>query len=156
MEQWITLQGNVAHVRFRFHYSGDVEHPQRAQEIPAVFMPSDLETLVLYDGDKPWTGAPVSRSKPGWPNEGRKMAENWAAYVDDDDFGLGVYVPIARELTCYRYSTRGKPGACSYFAPITHFAVTPGKDFQYDLYLTIGTLEQIRERFEKRAAGDLQ
>ena len=87
--------------------------------------------MVLYDGDAPWAGAPVSRSKPGWPNEGRKMGENWAMCVDDNDFGLGVYVPIAEKLTSYRFSERGKPGACSYFAPLTRFAITPGKDFRY-------------------------
>ncbi len=77
--------------------------------------------------------------------------------MDDNDFGLGVYVPIAERLTCYRFSQRGNPGACSYFAPLTRFAVTPGKDFRYDLYLTIGTPGQIRERFKRRSDdGNMQ
>ena len=79
------------------------------------------------------------------------MAEHWAAYVNDNDYGLGAYVPIAKELTCYRFSAgrKSEQGACSYFAPLTTFAVTPGMDFQYDLYLTAGSSSEIRERFQK-------
>ena len=145
MEEWIRLDGPVAHVRFRFTYRGTRAHPAVDQETPAFFAEPDLETLVVYDGEKPWTGAPVSRSTPGWPNEGRRMTEGWAAYVDDKDFGAGVYVPIASRLTCYRYQEKGS--ACSYFAPLATFAVKPGLVFEYDLYLAVGTSEQIRQAF---------
>ncbi|HEX6984064.1 MAG TPA: hypothetical protein VF170_01750 [Planctomycetaceae bacterium] len=150
-EQRITLDGGVAHVRFRMTYAGDMKHPPAHQEIPAVFVEPEYDTLVLYDGDRPWTGGPLSRSKPGWPNESRRMTERWAAYVNADGFGVGAYVPIAEELTCYRYAA-GQPsdrGACSYFAPLTTFAVTPGLTFEYDLYLTCGTAEEIREAFRR-------
>jgi hypothetical protein len=50
-------------------------------------------------------------------------------------------------LTCYRFGAGGKD-ACSYFAPLTRFAITPGKVFEYDLYATIGTIDQIRDRFQ--------
>lgn len=151
MEEWITLTGKVAHVRFKMSYTGVEAHPKTTQEIPAFFTEPDLSTLVLYDGDKPWTGSPVSRSQPGWPNESRKMAEHWAAYVDAKDFGIGAYVPVAKSLTCYRYSAgrSSKEGACSYFAPITTFAVTPGFVFEYDLFMTLGTSREIRETFRQ-------
>ena len=35
----------------------------------------------------------------------------------------------------------------SYFAPLTKFAILPGKVFEYDIYLTLGTVSEIRERF---------
>jgi hypothetical protein len=150
MEQWITLEGQVAHVRYRFTYTGETKHPMSNQEIPAVFLAPDLATLVLYDGDHPWTKDKLSRSKPGWPNESRRMTESWAAYVDQDDFGLGVYVPVANKLTCYRFGD-GNPqhGACSYFAPLTDFAIEPGLKWEYDLYITIGQIDDIRARFNK-------
>ena len=81
-EQWIALDGPVARIRFRFTYSGTTTHPEREHEIPAVFLAPELDTLVVYDGDKPWSNAAPSRSMPGWPNESRKMSENWAAYVE--------------------------------------------------------------------------
>lgn len=158
-EQWITLTGTVAHVRFRMTHSGTETHPVSDHEIPAIFVAPDLETLVLYDGDKPWTGGALHRSKPGWPNEARSMTEHWAAYVDRTDFGLGAYVPEATRLTCYRFGDgRADHGACSYLAPLTRFAVTPRKVFTYDVYLAIGKTDALRDRFsrlrsERAAAG---
>ena len=151
MEEWITLTGRVARVRFRFSYSGHDRHVARDHEIPAFFAEPDLATLVLYDGDHPWTGAAPNRSQPGWPNEARRMTEHWAAYVGTNNFGVGAYVPLATNLTCYRFAAGhpAKQGACSYFAPVTKFAITPGLVFAYDLYLTVGTAEEMRETFRK-------
>ena len=149
MEEWITLTGKVAHVHFRMTYAGKVSHPKTGHEIPAFFAQPDLDTLVLYDGKQPWTDAPVSRSKPGWPNEGRQMTEHWAAYVGKDDFGVGALVPVASHLTCYRFGDgNAKHGACSYFAPLTEFAITPGKVFDYDVFLSLGKTAEIRDSFQ--------
>lgn len=148
MEEWITLTGKVAHVHYQFTYTGTESHPKAHQEIPAFFVDPALDTLALYNGDKPWTGGTLHRSKPGWPNESRTLTEPWAAYVGPDDHGIGACVPVARELTCYRFGDGDpKHGACSYFAPLTMFAITPGFKFEYDLYLALGTTETIRETF---------
>jgi len=148
MEEWITLTGKLARVHFKMSYTGTNDHSLQAQEVPAVFVEPQFDTLVVYDGEHPWSGAGASRSRPGWPNESRKMTEHWAAYVDKMGFGMGAYVPIANELTCYRYGkSDSKSGACSYFAPITRFAITSGFVFEYDLYLTAGRVEGIRGAF---------
>lgn len=153
MEQAIELQDDVVHIRYTFKYSGEETHPEHDQEIPAVFVEPDLNTLVLYSGGKPWSGGEVDRSQPGWPNEGRKITEHWAAYVDKEDFGLGAYVPVSHSLTCYRFGNgNAKKGACSYFAPLTKFAIKPGLKWEYDVYLTIGTSAEIRSRFADIAA----
>lgn len=153
MEQWITLEGDVAHVKYRFAQSGGVDHPVHHQELPAVFVDPALSTLVLYSGNAPWSGDALERSQPGWPNEQRKMTEHWAAYVDQDDYGLGVYVPVADRLTCYRYGSDAKArDACSYFAPLGEFAITADFQWQYDVYLSVGPVSELRERFRKLAA----
>lgn len=150
MEQRIELTGDVVHIRYKFAYSGKETHAERDQEIPAVFVEPDLDTLVLYTGDKPWSDGELHRSQPGWPNETRPMTEHWAAYVDKEDFGLGAYVPVADRLTCYRFGDGDrKRGACSYFAPLTKFAIMPRLVWEYDVYLTIGKLGEIRERFTR-------
>jgi len=84
------------------------------------------------------------------------MTEHWAAYVDSHDFGVGGYVDVATNLTCYRFGSGGaERGACSYFAPLTEFAITPGFIFEYDLYLTLGTSEEIRNVFRGIALSKL-
>jgi hypothetical protein len=150
MEEWITLTGKVARVHFKMTYSGTNSHPAWTQEVPAFFTEPDLDTLVLYDGSKPWTGDSLNRSKPGWPNESRKITEHWAAYVDKNDFGVGGFVPIADTLTCYRFGNgQREHGSCSYFAPLVKFAIVPGKIFEYDLFLTLGKSAEIRETFHQ-------
>ena len=153
MEQWVTLDGNVTHVKYRFTQQGGVDHPVRHQELPAVFVDPALSTLVVYSGEAPWTNDRLERSQPGWPNEQREMTEHWAAYVDERDYGLGVYVPVADRLTCYRYgSTAQARDACSYFAPLGEFAITADFQWEYDVYISIGQVDQLRERFKNLAA----
>ena len=155
MVSMIRLDGPVAHIRFAFQYNGDTAHASRHQELPAVFVDADYPYLVRYDGDAPWTGGELSRDVPGWPNERREATEHWAAYVDEEDFGIGVFFPGTDTMTTYRFEGNGTAGptgsACSYFSPIRSFAVTPGLRFQYDVYLTIGSVDEIRARFHALA-----
>lgn len=153
-EQWIALTGKVAHVKFRMTYSGTNSHPDIHHELPAVFVEPQYDTLLVYQGANAWTGDTVHRSKPGWPNESRKFTERWAAYVNTNNFGVGALVPVADELTCYRFGDgKREHGSCSYFAPLKRFAITPGLKFEYDVWLTIGTAPEIRERFGRISRG---
>lgn len=160
MEQTIKLREAVAHVHYRFVYQGQHQHAEREQEIPAIFLEPEYKHLVLYSGDRPWgTGEPkgqldenIERTLPGWPNESRKITEHWAAYVDDAGFGLGAYVPVANDLTCYRFGDgKREHGSCSYFAPLARFAIKPGFVWEYDVYLTVGSEAEIRQRFYELA-----
>ena len=149
MEQTITLDDHLLHIRFGFTYNGDVSHSARHQELPAFFVDRKLDTLVLYDGAAPWTAEPLTRLQPGFPNEYRKMTEHWAAYVDSSDFGIGCCVPAADELTCYRYGNDPAHfSSCSYFAPIRTLAVTPKFQWKYDVWITTGSVAEIRARFQ--------
>ena len=146
MEQWVTLEGSIVHARFQMTYGGTTAHSPHHQEIPAIFVDASLATLVTYTGTAPWTGAALTRRTPGPKNEYIKIAENWVAYVDAKDFGVGAYVPIATDATCYRF-LGGSGSDCSYVAPIATFALKPGLTFTYDAYFAIGSLEQLREKF---------
>ena len=146
MEQWVTLEGNIVHARFQMSYRGLTTHSAHHQEIPAIFTDAALTTLVTYTGTAPWTGAALTRRRPGADNEYIKISENWVAYVDAKDFGVGAYVPVATDATCYRF-LGGSGSDCSYVAPITTFALKPGLNFTYDAYFAIGSLSQIREHF---------
>ena len=150
MEEWLTLTNRVGHLRFRMTFSGPTNHPPAHQELPAVFADFALTNLVYYQGTVPWAGGPLARRAPGWPNEYVKgLTENWAAFVDERDWGLGVFFPGTTDLTCYR--APGKPGpagsGCSYLAPIRTLAITNGFRLEYEVFLTIGTVGELRDRF---------
>ncbi|MSU28455.1 MAG: hypothetical protein EXS27_11145 [Pedosphaera sp.] len=150
MEEWLTLTNRVAHLRFRMTYSGATNHPPAHQELPAVFADFALTNLLYYKGAAPWTGEALTRRVPGWPNEYDKgLTENWAAYVDARDWGLGVCVPGTTEMTFYRHPGKAGPdgGGCSYLAPIRTLAITNGFKLEYEVFLAIGTVSQLREKF---------
>jgi hypothetical protein len=159
MEQWIELRGPLVQVRFQLTYRGEKRHQPRHQELPAVFVDASLDTLVHYAGDSPWTGGELIRRQPGQTNEYFKTPERWSAWVNRDDAGIGVYVPVADEVTCYRFAG-GAGSECSYVAPIATFALEPGLIFSYDAYFAIGPLDDLRATFEKvraeRSAGSIR
>ena len=150
MEEWIRLEGNLAHIKFKFSYTGTNIHKKIHQELPAVFIDANYETFVYYEGENPWADGSLSNRVPGFPNESANCPENWAAYVKDG-YGIGAYFPGSEHVTLYRYVEPNQPPevSCSYFAPLGSMSVTPNMEFEYDVYLTIGKTEEIRERFYK-------
>lgn len=150
MEQWIELRDKVASIRFRFSYDGKDEHPPRHQELPAVFIDFALPDLVYYKGESPWTGEPIQREVPGWPNQYRDVNEEWAAFIGPEGRGVGMFFPGTKRITCYRHPGKAGPtgGGCSYFAPIQTIAIKPGFRHDYRVHLSIGTPEEMRERFK--------
>jgi hypothetical protein len=150
MEQRIRLEGNLAIIKFGFRYTGTEIHPSASQEVPATFINPAFGNMVIYQGDQPWTDAPLTKSQPGWPNESRAIPEGWAAWVNDQNTGVALFAPVAKKLTCYRFGTSPTAaGACSYFAPVVSFAVTPGLHFEYEAALALGTPEEMRASFKK-------
>ncbi len=147
LEQWIELKRDLVHVRFRMSYKGKKSHAPRHQEIPAVFLDPSLSNLVLYQGKSPWTGSPLSNKHPGQKNEYFDIPEHWAAFVNEEGEGVGVCVPSARQITCYRFRG-GADSDCSYLAPITTFGIRPNLTFEYDAYFSIGKVEEMRAQFE--------
>ncbi|MFN9719021.1 MAG: hypothetical protein ACK58L_10030 [Planctomycetota bacterium] len=158
MEQTIELKNSLIHIVCQFVYSGSLSHPLHHQELPALFVNADLDTLVLYDGDQPWKNGPLTRRAPGFPNEYGRITEHWVAWVDQTDHGVGLFVPVADEVTFYRFpAPSDRVGSethaswCSYVAHIRSLAVTPGFRYSYDVWITTGSVEEIRDRFGRLA-----
>ena len=154
MEETVTLVDSVAHLHYIFRNNGQgaTSHPSAMQEMPAVFVDYNLDHLVFYHGMHPWEHDALSDTVPGWPNESFSRHEEWAAFMKaDGSLGLGVYTPGTVQMTAYRYGQGASTGEsgddCSYFAPLRYFAVEKGLTVEYDAYVTIGNIEQIRGRF---------
>lgn len=161
MEQWTVLEGNIIKVKNRLsvysipeQYKADCKN---TQEIPAVYPISSLKNLYTYYGLKLFKGKklkklPVQELNPekgtfwgDYPN----VPENWMAFVDDSNFGIAVYNPKARGFLAGRYKsdTDGEElsSATSYIAPLCSEVITDNTIYEYDYYLIVDYLDNIRQ-----------
>ena len=156
MTEFITLKDRYAILDFTFKYSGDKDLGKRSQEVPAMFCDWDLGKFARYTGDALWTGDKLTITIPAIlegisnPNKASTQSEEWCAYVNNKYYGIGLYTPGTDTAVYYTAGTGpggATAGSCSYFAPIRNLHIKPGFELNYKAYLTIGTIEEIRQTF---------
>ena len=158
MEQWTTLEGNVIKVKNKLTcFRTDTlygEGKVRDQEIPAVYPISALKNLYSYFGNEPFTNAPMDNPEVVFLSSGfwgryKSVPEKWMAFVDDNKWGMGVYTPSA---TSFIAGMSGKPGgeanstSTSYIAPLRKEKLMKNSVVEFDYYLIIGTVDEIRAK----------
>lgn len=153
MSEQITLDGAVAKIRMQLNYTGETQKRNAHQEMPAMFVDFALPHLMFELDGKLVKHAPKILGKDLKP-ENIRYTGNWLAYVDDKNYGIGIYTPGSQEAVTYRATGRPGPNGngCSYVAPVRKFQLTKNLVSEYHFYLTIGTLDEIRQRFAKIAA----
>ncbi|WP_139959683.1 hypothetical protein [Flavicella sediminum] len=130
-----------------------------SQELPAVYPISALKNLYSYFGKAPFTGDTLDNPVVEHLEDGfwgryknQKVSEHWMAFVDDNKWGLGVYTPIASNFLA---GMAGAPGfestdsQTSYIAPIKAVALKKNDVFEYDYWLIVGDLDDIRSKVYK-------
>jgi hypothetical protein len=149
-ECWIRLEANTAHVRCRLlnHRSDHTQYPGRGQELPAVYTNGPWYRLMTYVGDRPFTGDAIKQMPAAFPWTGWLATENWAALVDDNDWGLGVWHPGVYSFIGGFAGTPGKggpkDGPTGYIAPIHEEIIDHNIDYEYSYVLIVGSLTGIR------------
>lgn len=152
MESWYTLDGNVVKVRSRLNNqrSDTNQYSALSQELPAVYTVGTLNNLYSYTGNNPFTNDAVSeltKVPPPWTQW--NGTENWAAYVDDSDFGLGVHLPGAVRFIGGFAGTAGNGGPTDsntgYIAPIRREILDHDIVYEFEYELIIGDLAEIRQ-----------
>ena len=127
-ETWTTLEGPIIHMRYRCtnQRSDHTQYRPCPQELPAVYTISKLWRLMSYTGDKPFTQDKITHvtndwRKP-WPWTRFVATERWAALVNDDNWGLGVFKDDGGEFHGGIHgdarSDDPKHGSTAYVAPI--------------------------------------
>ena len=158
MSSQINLNDDVVAIKFSMFYRGKRSTRPRHQEIPAVFVDRSLSQLAFYNGSRPWTNEPLSFIYPsilqnGSESDRIRPSEKWAAYINPcTGIGLGVFSPNSELMTSYRVGRNDVNPAksdTSYLAPLITRFLIPNTLYTYDVYLKIGTLEEIRFAFSK-------
>ena len=161
-ESWINLQDNAVHVRNKltcFRRDDKWKAVPKQQELPAMYTIADLSQLYTYEGPAPFTHAPLTSALkigPPWTDYGRNMPhEKWAALADAHQWGVGIYNPIAE---IFAGGIVGKPGgdtksdSTGYLSPLRTETFDKNSVYQYDYYIIVGTVNEIRD-FVYKAEG---
>ncbi len=159
-ECWYTLQGRTVQVRSRINNkrSDKTQYTGRSQELPAVYTNAPYHKLMTYTGDQPYTdGALKEIPKQDHTNgirwEHWFAAENWAALVNDDDWGLGVWHPGVYSFIGGFYGQPGKGGPkdapTGYIAPLHQDILDHNIQYDYHYVLILDSLQNIRKHIYK-------
>ena len=151
-ETWITLSGTVAHVRNRltnFRTDNIWDAKPHHQELPAVYSIGDLYKLYTYTGNAPFTNGSLSRITSNGSNWSYwNSPEKWAALVNSNNWGMGVYNPISTFFIGGFAGARNSGGTnndpTGYFAPLITKAMGKNEVYEYQYTLILGNLSDIR------------
>ena len=158
MEQWTYLNGNVLTIRNRLtcHRTDNIYGDSIVcdQELPAVYPISALKNLVTYLGPKPFTNDTLSKPEvihleSGFWGRYENVPENWMAFADDSNFGMAVYNPFCTRFLAGMSGVAGKEaadGSTSYIAPVKKEMLTKNSVYEYEYFIVIGTLDEMRKR----------
>lgn len=160
-ETWTTLDGPVIQMRFRCTNQREdrTVYPPCPQELPAVYTISKLWRLVSYTGDRPFTGGPVTHVtndwRRPWPWTRFTATERWAALVNDQDWGLGVFKDDGGEFHGGIHgdgrSDDPKHGSTAYVAPIHRENFDHNIVYEHRTVLMVGRVDDLRRRFNAMA-----
>ncbi len=155
-ETWYQLDGYKVNVRARLvnNRADKTQYSFRHQELPAVYTNGEWYKLVSYIGNNPCTGDSVTEvcnkeNGRGWPWIGFKATEGWAALVDDNNYGLGLYNNITVEwiggFAGEMGSGEAKDFPTGYISPVACDIIDHNIVYDYDYTLIIGDVDSIRE-----------
>lgn len=134
-------------------------YPARDQELPAVYLNGPYHRLFTYSGAKPFTAGPMTqivkkKAEPG-PWSYWFATENWAALVNDDNFGVGVWHPGAYRFVGGFSGAPGKGGTkdapTGYIAPLAVMHLDHNITHEYRTILIVGSLADIRQHIHARS-----
>ncbi len=150
-EKWITLDANGVKARFRLtnHRSDTTVYPAMDQELPAAYTTDRFHRLFTYTGSSPYTGGAlteIANNGPPWAYF--DATEKWAALVDDSGWGMGVYNPRAQRFVGGFHGTPGsgdpQGSSCGYLSPLRTETIYYNTVYDYEAYLVLGWLDDIR------------
>jgi len=138
-------------VHFKVTHFGTDQHANALQEFPAVYANLAYSRFARYGGTRPWTNDTVSfTTMPLLPNGSPLLyaPEEWAAFVDNSDMGLAVFIPgVAPYIG--GFAAAGDPGptgfGTNYFNAFTIYSFGPNSVLEGDVYLVAGDYKHSRQ-----------
>lgn len=156
-EVWYRLDGYCVNVTSRLNNNrpDKTQHEARWQELPAVYTNGEWYKGVSYVGKKPFTDDALTELVTkndglGYPWLQFYPTENWSALVNDDNYGLGIYIPTTSfsKIGFWLEDKKGfgevRDRQTGYVAPFAPEVLDHNIVYTYDYSLIVGQLDFIR------------
>ena len=160
-ETWTSLEGPVIQMRFRCtnQRSDKTAYHPCGQELPAVYTISRLCRLMSYTGSRPFADDALTQVtndwRRPWPWTRFLATERWAALVNNQGWGLGVFKDDGSEFNGGVYgdarSDDPKDGSTAYVAPIHIENFDHNIVYEHRTAFVVGKLADIRKRCNQMA-----
>lgn len=155
-EQYIKLNGQRIDVTaiLHNHRIDKNDYGAYSQELPAVYTIGTLYQLWTYNGSKAWTNDSLVQlsTYPNtipWTPGDFKATENWAAFVNDENWGLGIVNFNTQIINGGFFGTTDSGNSqsdnCGYLAPTMNVDLTYNITYVYNYSLVLGYLNDIRK-----------
>ena len=157
-EVWYRLDGYKVNVVSRLNNasSDKTQYEARRQELPAVYTNGEWYKGVSYVGKKPFTGDGLTEivtkyDKRGYPWLQFYPTENWSALLDDNNYGLGIYIPTTSfsKIGFWLEDKKGfgevRDRQTGYVAPFAPEVLDHNIVYTYTYSLIIGQVDFIRK-----------
>ena len=157
-EVWYRLDGYCVNVTSRLNNArpDTTQYEARRQELPAVYTNGEWYKGVSYVGKKPFTGDTLTEivtkyDKRGYPWLQFYPTENWSALVNDDNRGLGIYIPTTSfsKIGFWLEDKKGygdvRDRQTGYVAPFAPEILDHNIVYTYNYTLIVGQVDFIRE-----------
>lgn len=168
-ECWLSLDKNAVKVTSRIvnNRPDKTQYAARGQELPAVYTNAPWHRLITYQGDRPFTHDTLSlipnHNFPSTKNiqwAHWQATENWAANVDENNYGLGVWNTAAQTFCGGYYGDSLFVGGShdaptAYIAPLGMEILDHNITYDYHYTLILGRLDEIRNYVYKNHSSTL-
>lgn len=167
-ESWISLDKNTILVKSRLsnNRKDSTQYKGRPQELPAIYTNAPFTKLVTYTGQKPFQHDTLSWIKnENIPGSGKidwaswQATENWAASLDSNNWGLGVWQQNVQRFKGGFFGKKGSLGTSSdkptaYLSPSFDEILDRNITYTYRYVLILGSLEEIRKYVYQHSPKD--
>ena len=149
-EKWIKLDGAAAIVNAQLlnARSDHTKYGGHGQELPAIYTIGSLYQVVTYNGTEPFSNGTLTYFPLQTPI-GLLATEYWAALVDKEGWGLGVFQPGTIRISAGFFGTPGDydphDNPTGYLGP-NHIEILDWNiTYNYSFHLVLGTVDTIRK-----------
>ncbi|KAB7731806.1 hypothetical protein F5984_06155 [Rudanella paleaurantiibacter] len=151
MEHWLELRGNVIRVRSRTQLArpDTTQYQARTQEAPCMHLNAPYYRVLTYTGDKPFTNDGLFEFNAPHAITERYATENWAALVDKNGWGVGIYRRNEFRFISGFFGATGVGGErdddTGYLTAIPFQVMDHNGVFEFEYDLIVGSVDRIRQ-----------